>query len=246
MKKILALCLALAPLGPVQAQQAFGSAQARPADALALKIAQRLAGADVVMAQTRRVLKQQMPAAMATDPKVQALEARWPGISGELVATMEPIILASISRRLPRYQRAIADVFVSQMDASELAATDAFYSSPAGQHALAAIREGVDYGTLLKRQLSSPKAPLTGTDIVSAIVPSVQPAINQLTAQDQVLLMSFSRTSAGRKLAQISGGLGEAAAQFNAEKDPETEAATKAAVMGLVQRKLAAGGGTRK
>lgn len=246
MKTIVTLCLALGFAVPVQAQQAAPPAEARSVDPTALRIAQRLAGADMVLGQTRRVLKQQMPTAMAGDPKVQELEARWPGISGEMIATMEPIILASIARRLPTYQRSIADVFAAQMNATELAATDAFYGSPAGQHALAAIRDGADYGALLKRQLSAPKTPLSGTDITSAIAPAVQPALNQLTPQEQLQLMSFSMTSAGRKMTGISGSLGEAAARFGAEKDPETQAAIKAAVVALVQRKLAVGTGKPK
>lgn len=243
MRRLLGITLALLATLPAAAQTVPSPAPAVTAapSPAALRIATRLASEEVVVAQTRRMLRQQLPAAMSANPDMKKLEQQLPGVTAEMIATMEPIILASLIRRLPAYQREVAAVYQRRLTPDELVAVGAFYESPTGARLLTLVRDGVDYSALLDKQLrSGGEAPISRAELAATITPAVQPAVAGLSDAEQLALLRFGMTTAGRKLVGINQELLELAVSFNNKQDEAAEKELDVAMTALIERRMAA------
>jgi hypothetical protein len=225
-----------------QATPAPVGAVAAP-DAAADAIAELLANDATVLAQTRRLLQTQLPAALESDPDMQAMEKQWPGVTAEFIKLVEPIITASLTSQLPAYRRDVAAVFARRMTPDELKTTYDFYASPAGQRLMASALTGVDVTDMLRKQIKAGEsAEVSGADISNAVRPGAQSALNALDTDDQMRLMAFTMTSAGRKMEAINPQLMQLAARLNNERSPDAEKQIGQVVEQLIAQRMAAGG----
>jgi hypothetical protein len=155
---------------------------------------------------------------------------------------MEPIIVAALPRRLPNYRFEIACFFDKSLTQAEVKEVEVFYASPVGQRLITQMRNGADFTKLIGEQIKSGgDTTITAQDLGGAITPAVQPAVSSLSTEDQLRLVDFSMSSAGRKLTSLNPQLLDLSARFSNAEDPEVSKQIQQAVRALVARRSASG-----
>ena len=172
---------------------------------------------------------------------MQMMEQRRPGITGEFLDVMEPIIVAATIKRLPAYRVKVAEIFDRRMTSAELEATAAFYTSPTGRRVLALAVDGLDYGAILQQQIASGgKAEIAAGDIHTLAEGAAMPAIRKLDPAEMKVLMTFGVSPAGLKVNQMRPEIEQLAARENNVPDPVVDAEITKAVGALVARRSSA------
>lgn len=235
-----------APGAPAQKGGASAASAAAPAPATtpsadAMRIATSLAGEELVRTTTTRMIRDQIPKALANDPNFQKMEQAFPGIGKEFLTVMEPIAVGAAITHLPVYQANVAALFDRRMTPPEVTATANFYSSPAGRHMMTLAASGMDFGGMLKHQLETGgKADVSPNEITSLAMATAMPTVKQLDPSELKALMTFAVSPAGVKLNQMRGEIAALAAAESSRSDPAAEAKIAEAVQTLVKRRVSA------
>ncbi|PTS80695.1 hypothetical protein DBR17_10535 [Sphingomonas sp. HMWF008] len=230
-----------AQTGGVQKTSEMGAVPAPTPSDNAMRIAKSLASEELVRATTTRIVRDQMPKALANDPNFQKIEQAFPGIGKEFLSVVEPIAVAAAIKHLPIYQANVAALFDRRMSPSEVSATADFYGSPAGRHMMALAASGMNFDGMLKRQLETGgKADVLPSEITSLAMATAMPTVKQLDPSELKALMTFAVSPAGVKLNQMRGEIAALAAAESCRSDPAAEAQIAEAVQTLVKRRVSA------
>lgn len=208
--------------------------------ARALQLSRILNAEATVRAQMNRVLHQTLPETLKADPNFAPVEATLPGITVDMVAVMEPIIVDAVLKRLPAFQEAAAQIYLRHLTADEIDKMIAFYGSPLGQKVIGQVNASVDLSTVLKAQLATGgKADITAQELKAPIASAAQSTISGLSADEQRELVRFALTPAGRKLGAINAEVLKASEAWMNEDDPAVERQVEQAVTKLLDDRLA-------
>jgi predicted nucleic acid binding AN1-type Zn finger protein len=80
-----------------------------------------------------------------------------------------------------------------------------------------------DYAQLGKAIVEDPEGNVTAKDVSAALRAGVGKTVAEMSAEDQAILMAFSKTAAFRKVRELGPAVQEASAQWSNETSPEDE-----------------------
>ncbi|MBO9621711.1 MAG: DUF2059 domain-containing protein [Sphingomonas sp.] len=207
---------------------------------LALKLTQLINSEAATRAMVDRMLKETLQPALAQDPLFRELEKRSPGASAEFVSVMTPIILETLSAKMPEYQQTTSIIYAKWLTADDLRTTLAFYASPAGTRLRNALTEHADFKVSLTKQIASlGQEDLTAGDVRADIASSARTAVSVLTSEDQAALIQFASRVDMAKFNRANAEIAEMTANWGNNIDPQTQRKIEVAIAALMERRLA-------
>jgi hypothetical protein len=146
---------------------------------------------------------------MALDPAMVKLEAAYPGISRASLEASLPVARAFCEDYVDRVSRYKVNLFAQRLTSAELAEIIDFYGSPAGRRVVQRTIGNADIGSLadmIAHQAAETGKPNITADQVAQLERTNElKTMQQISVQDQVALMRFAQTPAGKKFSDLSG-----------------------------------------
>lgn len=194
----------------------------------------------LVRAVLNRTLHETLPESLKRNEAFQKLEARWPGITGEYLTLVEPLVVGPALKRMAVFQQQAAAIYREQLTLAEINEMLAFYKSEAGTRLLNTIKGKADLAPLLNEQRSTGgKTEITQKDIGNVINNMSSQTIGATSFDDRLALMRFSATSAGQKLHNVNIAVQQLSLRLANDVDPDAEAQMAAGLKALIQRHTA-------
>jgi hypothetical protein len=207
-----AAALACAPARAAQAPASVAAAPSpleSPADPVRIEKARKLAGAtepfDILMALNLAGWEAAVSKSLALDPGVAKLEQAYPGVSKAGIEAARSFARTFCEDFVKRNIELKAGLYARRMTAGELDDALAFWSTDFGK---SFVRKA--YGNYDSRDIGSQaaeaanrtgKTSLSAEAVAQADRLAMRKTAEQTTASDQVALMRFASTEAGRKYA---------------------------------------------
>lgn len=204
--------------------------------ALGVEIATLLNNAESTRRQTTKVFDETMPAVLADDPNVAALEVEFPGITQRMLDAMQSEVETQVVAGLPDLWNRLGTIYAGSLTDAEMRELLIFYRSPTGQWLIDGIVTGADFSKWLGTVMTNPDVEITAGDLRSAVQGGHVQAglVRTMTAEREADLRKLFATSAGRKVLALNPKLLEVGAAWSNESTPEEDARIDAIVDGVI------------
>ncbi|AJP73750.1 DUF2059 domain-containing protein [Sphingomonas hengshuiensis] len=203
MKSLLAaFAVATAALLPSTAQARGAPIAVAPSPDVEQLVAM-LVGDDAMLRLGTRAFDANIEEELAADPQAKALLARDPGLKTYVSDQLRASFVAVLQRELPTLRGQLGTLFASELTATEVADTLAFFSSPVGRKLIAQVYQAAG-DTPGQDQAAMQQA------AIASVMANLQP-------EDYPALMAFGASSAAQKMQVVNPKI-SATSQAWAEK----------------------------
>ncbi|WP_141395765.1 DUF2059 domain-containing protein [Sphingomonas spermidinifaciens] len=165
----LALLLALGAPQQVPAGRVLPAAVEPDRTAAALELVRLIYSERLMRLQAEIMLNGVLPSALAADPEVRALEAKYPGFTERMIGIGRAEMLPTVVARLPDLHARLSPIYARSYSVAELERIAAFYRSEAGQRMLEAGTQNADLGEFAREAMSTGGAAQLSDSQISAI-----------------------------------------------------------------------------
>jgi hypothetical protein len=209
---LFALALALlAPAGaappPVIAPPPIVAIERAPVSAAALKLAQRLEEVTepraLMVATNYAAWEATVRKGVSLNPALQKMEQAYPGVINAGIDAARPIARQFCDEFVTRFQRERAETYARALTEKELAEAVAFFETPAAQRVMKRMLANTNPQPLIEQvaQQARTEGKITITKEQAAALDRAAALKTQaeVSAEDQVAVMRFSHSAAGRK-----------------------------------------------
>jgi len=218
----LALVLSAAPLA--HAQQAPAAAVSPRALALGGDLAKLLNDEETTRLQTRKMIRETVPAAFNANPDIAALEKLYPGMIKYVVDRMEPEIMRQTLVSLPQLWARLGAIYASALNEAELTEVSGFFHRPVGQKLVQIMTSEMDFSAALTRMLAANDETVKTSDLDAAQRAALPELMRNISRQEGTEILRFASTPAGQKLRELRPKLLQVAAEWSNESDPAEDA----------------------
>ena len=177
----------------------------------------------LILAESRYAFEGGLAQDLQADPDIAMMEADYPGITSHLLTELRSEIEKQVTDSIPELWESLAIVFSKNMTSEELAVANAYYSSPAGQRLIAATQENTDYARLGKAVVDNPDGSIKASDLRNSVRAGVGKTMAAMTAEDQSVLIAFSKTAAFEKIRELGPKVQEVSAAWVNQSSPEED-----------------------
>lgn len=234
------LTLSIAPVARAWAADDSASAATDAKQSRALDLARVLNSEASVRKLLDRMFRDTLPAALAADANFKSLEADMPGISNEMIAVMQQILVEAGMQQLPALHADAAEILARNLTLPELQTFLDFYQSPVGQKLVTNMQARANFRGLVDDQLASGgEKPITANELRGVARGAVAGSVATLSVAERAEVVRFSNSSGGRKLPAISRELFQLSARFANAPSPATDAKIEKALNALIDRRAA-------
>lgn len=174
------------------------------------------------------------------DTELAELEASAPGITGELIDKLMPIINNSLRVRLPELQRRQSALYAETFDENDLAFLVSFYQSPTGRKLIALTMDNLQTQNMAKSAKQSDDLTISSDAVVADLQSTARAITPQFDEADKTILLGLVRSGVAPKMQAMAKRTQQIGLDWQNEYLPGEEEQIMALMESIVARRLEA------